>query len=406
MIIRNIKICGFERLYEGCKLLNGKWSSFGDKFFNFLQHAQIMIDLEAVTSIELFYLKTFTSSIKVISSNFSNFINADEKPSLSNSINAILELHDEIINDSDIDNYKNCPDLLLPIGCKHFHVLTFFTGPAITAITGIQIKNLFLEKDESNSQMIIPDVYPGSHPLGLDELHNKILGLFYKSFYEYISTHITNIDVVSSYACEENFYKYAVNDIVSLAHINSQFGEINFFGNDTQRLNNKIIQIKKERSEFPYDVEDNVIFTFKLCTSFETFLNLYIFTNKIIDHENLKTTFLNYSTDRNSIIYNNLIGKSIFEKYKSRYLSNIENIREYFENIKNSPGNIVNINDYNLILFGDKISYCMQFTLKELLNIESIFINSDDRLYGTTFEFNKITKYLEDITKMTKEIFS
>ena len=402
MIIRNTTLCGFERIYDGCKLFNSKWSSFGDKFFNFLYHAQIIIDLDDITPIELFYLKTFTSNIKILSSKFSNFINANEKPSLANNINALLEIHDEIINDSDIDNYRTRPDLILPIGCRKYHVLAFFTGPAITAITGIQIKNIFLEKDESKSQLVLSEVYPGSHPLGLEELKNKIQESFYKSFYEYISSHITNMDVISSSACETNFYRYAINETISLSHINSQFGEINFFGNSTDKLNAKLKQIKKNRSEFPYDIEDDVILTFKLCTSFETFLTLYTSTNKIIDCEDLKVIFFNDQNRQHSTIYD----KSIIEKYKSRYLTNIADIQEYIKDIKESPNKIVNINDYNLILFGDTISYCMQLTMKELSDIKSIYIHSNDKLTGNTLEINAIEGYLSNIQKITKEIFS
>ena len=66
MIIKNIKVSGFERLYEGYKQCSKEnYSGFGEDFLKFLNHNMIGIRLSEITTVELFYLKQIASSIKI-----------------------------------------------------------------------------------------------------------------------------------------------------------------------------------------------------------------------------------------------------------------------------------------------------------------------------------------------------
>ena len=66
MIIKNVSVCGFNRLYEGYKKAeNENRKAYGAELGDYLKHCMISIILNDLTTIEIFYLKKFCSELVI-----------------------------------------------------------------------------------------------------------------------------------------------------------------------------------------------------------------------------------------------------------------------------------------------------------------------------------------------------
>ena len=124
MVIKQINLSGFERLYDGYKRSeNEKRKAYGSNIFSFLEHCMIGIELDMLTTIELYYLKKFASSVKVLGSEYRNFTSKDKEFDMNQKIDCLMSLHDEMVNDDDINTTESEVDNILPINLLFYIIL-------------------------------------------------------------------------------------------------------------------------------------------------------------------------------------------------------------------------------------------------------------------------------------------
>ena len=67
MKIKQINISGFKRVFEAYQTaFKEKMKGFGSGLFDYLSHSMISLELQEITTIELFYLKKLASDLIII----------------------------------------------------------------------------------------------------------------------------------------------------------------------------------------------------------------------------------------------------------------------------------------------------------------------------------------------------
>ncbi len=355
MIIKQVNTSGLKSLYEGYrKSADEKRKAYGTDLVSFLEHCMIGFELDSLTTIEVYYLKKFASELYIIGSEYSNFTNKDKTPDMYQKVNGLLEIHDEIINDEDINKTSSYPDNSLPIGCKSYHVYMVFKGASISSISGGFIDDIF--KDNG----ALPADYPDSF-----ELNMKIANMFFNNFYSYIIKKTSDLDLVTNFMTNTKFYQYADDD-VNLAHVNTPLGELTFFGASSDKLNQQISFIKNNQIESPYFVKDVIYLTFVLNTTFSTFMKLYLNTNFVVDNEDFKIILASEQVN---------VSDEIIDKYQAR----ISNFMDYIVANRNSMESSANdINRFNFIFNGSKIKYSIQLTISQIEKLDTILKDIDE----------------------------
>lgn len=369
MTLKQINLSGFKNLYDGYKMaFDEKRKAFGGNLFTYLEHLMVGIELDDITGIELFYLKKFSSKIIVLGDKYTNFVN-EANENLHNEVDNILKLHDEICNDDDINTSKSYVDNILPIGCKSYHVIAIFKGAAITSIVGPFPENIFI--DEETKQLA--EYYP--EPI---DLQNKIFELFFNNFYQFIHKHSTDLDLVTEFMTNKKYYDYA-DGIVNLAHVNTPFGSLEFFGNTPTELNKQITAIKSNLKSLPYFIAESTYFTFVLNTTFSAFLHLFTTTNFVVDNIDPKVVLNNPE---------NKLSDDILSKYQARVSGITSKISELRTSI--TP----DITYLNYILSGAGIKYSIQLTAADI----AAFLNeSDHSVFSTIDEFIEIKSIIKNL---------
>ena len=385
MKIKKVRVCGFDKLHAGYKeCIKENRAGFGDGLFTFLNHQMISLELENITTIELFYLKKFCSQVKVIDSSYGNFVDKKDALDLNQKIGGLLEVHNTIIQDDDISKDTSVPDNILPIGCRQYHVVTVFKGAKISAITGSLIQNLF--KDEENH---FENLYIGNMLL-----ENRIAALFYNAFYSFISAEMTNMDIITEFVTDRSYYQYA-DTSCSIAHVNSPFGELSLYGNDSAGLSKQIDVIKKSMETSPYELYDMTYLTFCLRTTFHTFMEFYLHSPYVVDHENLKLTF---SVDE---IF---VDSDIKQKYQARILNSFEYLNDFKKGLAKSTE--VNLQKFNYIFYGNPITFSVQISLTDLYQDGSWKKISDFMISDVNHEISKIHAKFIKLASTILNIFS
>ena len=347
MIIKSVKTAGFERIYDGYRYcFKDNRTGFGDEFVNFLQHALVTIELDDISTIELYYLKNFASSIRVLGDKYSNFVKKDDVV-VYDRVKQLLTLQDELYKDTDITSTKSNPENIIPTGCKRFHVIAAFTGGSIINILGLRINNVFQDADTGR----FPDSYPGNAIL-----EERVGGFFYQSFYNFIGTRMQRFDIVSNFVINKKLYEY-VDGNCSLAYVSSPYGELTFFGNDSNKLQQQIQHIDFNKRKISYIIDDMIYFTFIIHSTFSTFFNLYmdLGNNHVIDHTNFKLVFV----DPHISVDNN-----IHTKYGVRISESFDYLGRYKESLAKKED--IDLNMYNYIFFGNMITYSVKMSLDDL----------------------------------------
>jgi hypothetical protein len=377
MIFKKITLSGFDRMYDGYRdaynanMLKGYTSGL----FNFLEHSMISIDLDSITTIELFHLKSLASNVSILGKDIENFTNDSKYSDITGNIQALIDIHQDMLVDDDIDEKTDSIDMVLPIGCQKYHVLAVFKGAAITSITGPMIDKLFYIDNKFS------EVYPGDVMVG-----KQIAMLFYKRLYGNITDAMKNLDIVTSYVIDKKFYKYADGDC-DLAHVNTPYGQLVFFGNSDDRLNYQISELKKRQEELPYVLNDQVYLTFVLTTTFSSFMKLYMDTNYIVDYEDLKVIYT--LPDIN-------LSDNILNKYSARINDAYGYIAEFKSNLSKSDSDEIDLNRLNFIFNGNMIKYSIQLSLKDIDRISYIF--------NDNIELSKIKNSIVTTSKVISNI--
>ena len=370
MIIKKVRACGFEYLFNGYKEAAkiGK-SGFGSGLSNYIQHVMLTIELEDLTTMELFYLKRMCGDVKILGKTYQNFVSKEKQADVYQKVESILAIRDEMVKDSDIDTKVCDIDNILPVGCESYHIIAFFKGDAIMAITGGVISEIFSEPielktvDPKTKKEEITHTYKTWDSYKGDEAMEEVLAkAFYQKLYKYMAGRIKDIDVVTEFMINNHVYSFA-DAACNIAHVNTPFGQLNFLGTDPEKLTLQIDRIKASQESTPYDFEDETNITFMLTTSFHLFMQIYMSGEnsmwKVIDHENLKLVYL-----KEDISLNN----AIIEKYSGRINAAINYINSFKKEINQGD---FDLGKFNFIMNGTQIRYSIQMSLaniKEFLN--------------------------------------
>lgn len=358
MIINNITLCGFDKLFEGYKEAfdNGR-TGFTTKLYTFLNHVMATFDLKGVTGIELYYLKTFASSITIIDDDLYTIGDDGAIGALSEEL---IQLTSEISHDPDMkplynDNIQNI-NMIGSLACR---VIATFTGPAILSITGAYTDSLF------KTNNVYDDIYAGNDVIG-----KRIAPMFSKSFYEYAYNRLSEFDLTAEFILNRKYYQYN-DDMCSLADVIGPYGEITFFGNDETGLMQQIknfAETKKSISAMPIITDsffDEVRLTFSITSTFQTFLYLYTRTNYVNEHENLKVVFKNPDV---------LLSTNVKMKYQTR----LNDIIQQINTIKEKKDFVKSLKDLNLIFLGTPIKYNIQIPLRHTFSCSFIPVYNND----------------------------
>lgn len=370
MIIKKVRACGFEYLFNGYKEAAkiGK-SGFGSGLSNYIQHVMLTIELEDLTTMELFYLKRMCGDVKILGKTYQNFVSKEKQADVYQKVESILAIRDEMVKDSDIDTKVCDIDNILPVGCESYHVISFFKGDAIMAITGGVISEIFSEPielktvDPNTKKEEITHTYKTWDSYKGDEAMEEVLAkAFYQKLYKYMAGRMKDIDVVTEFMINKQFYSFA-DAACNIAHVNTPFGQLNFLGTDPEKLTLQIDRIKASQESTPYDFEDETNITFMLTTSFHLFMQIYMSGEnsmwKVIDHENLKLVYLKEDISLND---------AIIEKYSGRINAAINYINSFKKEINQGD---FDLGKFNFIMNGTQIRYSIQMSLaniKEFLN--------------------------------------
>lgn len=378
MNIKKVRISGFERIFEGFQYcFKENRQGFGTGLFNYLSHSLISIELKQLTTIEVMYLKKMATSISVIGQEYGNFVTKEKESDIYQKIDELLKVHDTILHDDDIDKSKVNLDNMLPVGCLQYHVIAIFKGSAITSITGAFIQNLFKEDDG------YPELYMGNM-----HYENKIAEMFYKSFYSYMSTQLKNIDIVSNFMLNKKFYQY-IDNSCNLATVNTPFGDIVFFGAVGDRVTKQIEDIRASMQTTPYFLEDKIYLTFSMETTFDTFLELFVQTNYVVDYDPLKLVMLNESIN---------LDDDILVKYNARISNAVDYLVSHKKGLATKEE--TDINKYNFIFHGNVIRYNIQIPLAYVSGLynQPYMEKNHERLI--------IKKHIKTLSDMIKNILS
>lgn len=370
MIIKKVRACGFEYLFNGYKEAAkiGK-SGFGSGLSNYIQHVMLTIELEDLTTMELFYLKRMCGDVKILGKTYQNFVSKEKQADVYQKVESILAIRDEMVKDSDIDTKVCDIDNILPVGCESYHIIAFFKGDAIMAITGGVISEIFSEPielktvDPKTNKEEITHTYKTWDSYKGDEAMEEVLAkAFYQKLYKYMAGRMKDIDVVTEFMINKQFYNFA-DAACNIAHVNTPFGQLNFLGTDPEKLTLQIDRIKASQESTPYDFEDETNITFMLTTSFHLFMQIYMSGEnsmwKVIDHENLKLVYLKEDISLND---------AIIEKYSGRINAAINYINSFKKEINQGD---FDLGKFNFIMNGTQIRYSIQMSLaniKEFLN--------------------------------------
>ena len=377
MKIKQINISGFKRVFEAYQTaFKEKMKGFGSGLFDYLSHSMISLELQEITTIELFYLKKIASDIIVIDKEYSNFTSEKNEFDINQKVEGLLTLHDEMLNDEDINKNTSYIDNILPIGCERYHIIAIFKGSNITSITTPFVEKVFYVDGK------FPTSYSGNFLI-----ENTIAELFFKNFYDYMSKQVTDLDLLSEFMTNKKFYQYADN-ICNIAYVNSPHGELVFFGNSQDVLNRQIDSIRKSQETSPYVLRDNTMITYVMNTTFSTFMKLFLNTNYVVDHQNLKLVFVDESID---------ISEKILNKYEAR-LSNYADYLISYKKGLNEDTNI-NLNKFNFIFNGSKIVYSLQIPISDIIDKDKL-----DFMFGEEEEWTNIENSIISTAKMVDSL--
>lgn len=373
MIIKKVRACGFQRLFEGYKdaaKLNK--AGFGSDFGKYIQHAMLSIELEDLTTMEKFYLKTFCSELRELDMKFENFVNKEKQMDVHQKLDAILSIHGEMIHDSDIDANKCNLNNILPVGCMKHHVLAIFKGDAVMAVTGAVINEVFTTTDNEKHTSKTWAEYAGD-----EAVESNCAGRFVQNFYSYMLSHMKAVDAVSMFEAKKNFFDYS-DAICNIAYVNTPFGQLNFLGTDPQNLALQVDRIKASQTSSPYVFPEDITIGFVFNTTFNLFSQIFFGARdswKVVEYENLNLVYKKENVN---------VSDDIITKYNARISSAINYINSFKVELDSSQ--TVDLNKFNFIFNGTPITYTVQMSMAKVKDF-----------VATPFQDEEITALKNDI---------
>lgn len=398
MIVADVKTENIDKLisvYQEGKTNENFKKLFGNRITALLNHVKINFIISDLGIFEYYFMKKLATTISLPNHGQYRISNSMVKPETYPERYSIIKqlevIEQEIMNDEDIESIKDIYDIpfFLPIGMvKMDSVFVTFSGENI-----LLFSNGFIEK-------FVESILNKTE----EEIKNFFIQELIQSFYSFMATHVSNVDVLSEYAIQSRYYKYiGLKDITRAAEVSCPAGMMSFFGEASDHINEDIVKIRDFLTHSP-DEKYRVEYSFILNTDIYTFLMIDQLCPWIKDHQPFKI----------------LIGRpddaippymSLYNDVHTKYKKRLEEIYKNYTSIKNvvvqTPEE--NLNRYNYILCNQKIKYTLSFSLSEFLQIVSIS-NDDVRIWGSsgsrTITDRRVSEIFKVIFKLIKNINS
>ena len=359
---------------------------FGRNLSLILSHIKITYVVSEISIFEAYMLKRFCNGNLIDVNTFidDSRINAEKYPVTHRSIRSLFLLNKNITDDTDVTVKPGA--LLFPSKCIEKGCVVTFQGQEILSILGSITKGA-----DSFFMRVISTLQISPDQDKSEIINNLLIERFIKEFYSFMNYKINYIDLLSDSTLNYEYLKYADEDstkLLSLAHINSIYGDISFINTNEETYTKSIDKIYSNKSSITYINNSAMMDTteiFFVCnTSFYTFMEsfLYLPIGSILESTDIKIV---YASD-------NYILPIEMAKYQTRISSILDKLgserstvySRNSSNVDNKSGTIVNIDDYNLIPLNARIQYTFKFKLSEISDILITWENkiNNEKIYG------------------------
>lgn len=393
MVVEYVKAVNLNLLEDAYNsgILNAKdyTKDFGRNLPLLLSHIKISFIISDISILEAYMLKRFCNGELIDIETFmnDNKIDKSKYPDSHRGMQSLFLLNKNINEDNDVSVKPGV--LLFPAKCVEKKCLVTFSGQNILSIIGTitRTQDCFFIK--------LADEIKASPDKSKDEIINNLLihGLL-KEFYSFMLQKIQYTDLLTDSTLDASYLKHAKNDsnnLVSLSHINSIYGDIPFINIDSDtyakslsEITENMNTIKLENKQISMDSTE----IFFICnTSIYTFMELFLYLpiGSMIESTDIKIT---YSSDE-------FIIPQEMAKYQSRITTIIERMRN--ERLSVSKNKNIDINDYNLIPLNTKIQYSIKIKLSD---ISDVLMTLEDRIINKHIYGDENNYLAREILKM------
>lgn len=362
---------------------------FGKNLHLLLSHIKITFVISEISIFEAYMLKRFCDGNFIDLETYmdDNKIDSGKYPVTYRNMQSLFLLNKNIMEDSDVSVKPGV--LLFPSKCVEKKCIAIFQGQNILSITGALVRGpgCFFVRLKS-------EIQNNPNKNKKDIINDLLIESFIKEFYTYMNNKIKYMDLLTDSTLNFAYLNYAkenTNNIISLSHINSIYGEIPFINIDENIYNSSLSKISDNKKELVLE-DDNIILDsteiFFICnTSMYTFMEafMYLPIGSILESTDVKIL---YSSDQYIIPKEMLKYKtrvtSIIDKMKNERLSVEKTTAENSNDDVKSELKLTLIDNYNLIPLNTRVQYTVKFKLSEISDIllkwENKIVN--DHIYG------------------------
>lgn len=360
---------------------------FGKNLYLLLSHIKISFIVNEISILEAYMLKKFSVGNLIDLESYIEDENIDinKYPVSRRNLQSLFLLNKNINDDNDVEIKPGV--MLFPTKCINKKCLVTFQGQNILSVIGSIIRGpeCFFSKVTSNIQ-----TYPDKSKE--DIINDLLIESFVKEFYTFMQHKLQYMDILTDSTLDFNYLNYAkddINNLVSLSHVNSIYGDIQFINITNEKYSNaiNIINSNKKLIDLPNKsmIMDSTEIFFVCNTSFYTFMESFIYLpiGRILESTDIKIV---YSSDQ-----------FIIPKEMLKYQSRIANIIDKMRNERISVSKDNNIDNYNLIPLNTRIQYTIKFKISEISNI---LMNWEDNIKNNHMYGNENDYLSKEILKI------
>lgn len=365
-----------------------------------LSHINISYIVRDISILEALYLKYFCNGNLIDIETYINInkFDRDMYPVTARATQSLFTLNSTIENDDDIP---------IKPGIMYFPAKTVYKS-VVATFTGSSIMNVIGDINRVNSifNILYREMQSSPEKSKKEIFDNLLIKNFISEFYKYMGFKLSYIDLLTDSLLSFNYLKPAEesNQIVSLDHVNSIYGDIPFVKIDSETYKNSLATIASNKINVNNNLVDYPTFNtettdiFLTCnTSFYAFLEtaLYLPLNNILEIVDSKILYLSHSV----IIPNEM------SKYQNRLTSIMKKIIAEKEKLKTNPS----IDKYNLTMLNVRVQYTLKFKLSEISDIIVPWENKiKDNLYGNTSNFltAELLRMISEIRKYATAVYT
>jgi hypothetical protein len=358
---------------------------FGRNLPLLLSHIKISFIIKEISILEAYMLKRFCNGEMIDIETYmdDNKVNINKYPITNRNVQTLITLNNTIDSDDDVSVKPGV--MLFPAKCVEKKCIVTFQGSSVLSILGTITRH-------PDCFFVKVNTYLADNANGRskEEIINDLLieGLI-KEFYSFMTRKIQYMDLLTDATldtCYLSHARNAENTLVSLAHINSIYGDIPFINIDSDSYRQILTTIKNNKETISIQnkkipMETTEVF-FVCNTTFYTFMELFLYLPIGCVQESTDIKAIYSSTD--------FIIPQELSKYKSRITTIIGRLKDERISVSNENS----VDNYNLIELNTRIQYTVKFKLSEASNI---LMSLEDRII-------KDHMYGEDNNYLAREI--